>query len=228
MTFWSYTVYSLVYQSLVWFSTRFWGLRTVPGSSKDLINNCWMNEWNDDSRKEQHPQKQKWRCEQCCQVDTIYIHQVSKVLSGLIPTEQRVRLWPRLWHKHVALALMLQVPSQPSGRCHEHGEGGATLPGTRWQIIVCWHLSRVLWCFVQKKCDLSKRRTSKSNAQGPRLQAALRTAGGPGPGLTIPTLYFYNLFYWVFLWLFSLGVCLRKITQDRKFISTILSVLPDF
>ena len=114
MILWSYTTYLL----LVWFSTRLWGLRvpssslhakllqlcqTLPSSSKNLINNCWMNEWTSASRKEHDSQKQKWRCEWCCQAGNIYIHHVSKAVSGLIPTEQRVGLRPWLWHERTAL-----------------------------------------------------------------------------------------------------------------------------
>ena len=83
-----------------------WLCQTLPSSSKNLINNCWTNEWTSASRKEHDSQKQKWRCEWCCQVGNIYIHHVSKAVSGLIPTEQRVGLRPWLWHEHTGPTLM--------------------------------------------------------------------------------------------------------------------------
>lgn len=61
------------------------------------------------------------------------------------------------------------------------------------------------------------------------LKGTAVTARSPGPCFIskAPSIL-QSLFSWVFLYLFSLGVCLRKITQDTKFISTILSILSEF
>ena len=195
MTLWSYTTYLL----LVWFSTRLWGLRvpssslhakllqlcqTLPSSSENLINNCWTNEWTSASRKEHDSQKQKWRCEWCCQAGNIYIHHVSKAVSGLIPTEQRVGLRPWLWHEHTALLwchrsyhsltqlslARFTASKHHTPRVQSLREGAPTPLGTCLQITVCWHLGRVLWCFVQKKHDPSVWQVSRWNTRGLSLR----------------------------------------------------------
>lgn len=98
----------------------------------------------------------------------LHSHGVSKAFSGLIPTEQRVRLWPQLCHQCVAPG---GQPGLPLWCCRSLEASaavtGAVPPGA-WLLSwgaskshgMCLPLAatpcdlaprRVLWCFIHKK-----------------------------------------------------------------------------